>query len=127
MKQKKLDIKLLFALLCLFCLGFLSTRHAINGHGIAESTNAEVLAQTGTTGNGGTGGGTPIVIPPCVTKDDGKGVPSKPDIVGEYTITTQLKCEGKSGSCMAGERVDFYDQDNNLWRSDPGKKSVNCK
>jgi len=57
----KIDIKLLFALLFLFCLGFLSTQNTMNGFGILTSNNldAQVLAQLGTTDENGNGGSTP--------------------------------------------------------------------
>jgi len=53
-------IRYILGILCFCGLGLLSTRHALNGHGIADSEIPQVLAQVGTTngnGNGSSGGG----------------------------------------------------------------------
>jgi len=116
MKKKGKKVSLFVG--CLFALyAFASnTYYAVNDYGISESTNIEVLAQTGTTGSGttgggsgGTGGGTPIVIPPCVGKTGDLG-PMSPVKDGEYTRTAEITCQGEKGkSCTAGDMLySFY-------------------
>ena len=105
MKKKKLDLRLLFALLFLFCLGFLSTQNTLNGHGILTSKNldAQVWAQTGTTNTGGSGGSTPGGTPngggygACVEYE------YSVQVEGSIYYSVFFGCEGTNGGCNEGK------------------------
>ena len=107
--------------LCLFGLSALSTRHAINDYGVANSNNAYVLAQTGTTGGtngevicGGVSCGSIGCIcdgTSCVTISSWLSSTRQPHCTNSYLSVrasekTLYVCDGSgSGSCQAGITV----------------------
>ena len=108
------NIKLFFGALCLFSALCLCMWHAENNYGVADSSDPQVLAQTGTTG-GGTSGGTGGVTAGYGTDGGGWNWPwnwGQGGTKDEYSVTTQCSMGGYSVSITitsgsAGFNVSF--------------------